>query len=754
GGLGSSGAVSDCDLYDPATNTAAPTGSLATARTFLRATLLANGKVLVSGGVDSSGPVSSAELYDPATGLWSSTGSMSVVRAFHATVLLPNGKVLVAGGDDGANVYSSCELYDPATGTWSSTGSMITPRGGFNIVLMTNGKVMAAGGFPTLSSTGVANCEIYDPATGVWTATGALPATRGNHATTPLANGKVLVSGGIDSSVSPVNTVYLYDPPSAALTATGNLAAARQNPAAFQLADGRVAVVGGVGSSGPLGSTEIYDQSASAWSAGPSFTVARDFLGGVVLMNGRVVIGGGAGLTGFPTQIETIDFTAPAVLSGAGTATGAGGSVSPGGTVTISVTLNNALGVPVLTNYTATLPNGVTPVTGSCSGGSGSCQVTASGPSGSGDQIFLTSEASGMAGLLSGGTVSWTGMIPGGGSVTIQFQVQIGALAAIGTQYCVTVTQGGVAGTQICFTVSGKLATPPGPGTIPLAAGLPNQQRAGSVLIYNLYTSGVNPSTNDTRLTLTNINPTERANVHLFFVDGSSCAVADLFVTLTQNQTLSLQASDFDPGVTGYVVAVVTDENGCPTRQNDLLGGAFVKFDTGHRANLPAVSIAGVGIPACNPNSPTATLAFDGTSYNELPRALALDSLESRATGNSTMLVLNRIGGDLSTGASSLGTMAGLLFDDLEASQSFTLTGGSCQVRGVLGNNYPRTAPRYDVVIPAGRTGWMKLWSVSDAAMTGALINNATIGFSGGHNLHALTTTSTATLTIPVFPAN
>ncbi|MFN7829004.1 MAG: hypothetical protein ACK5RR_13660, partial [Acidobacteriota bacterium] len=68
--------------------------------------------------------------------------------------------------------------------------------------------------------------------------------------------------------------------------------------------------------------------------------------------------------------------------------------------------------------------------------------------------------------------------------------------------------------------------------------------------------------------------------------------------------------------------------------------------------------------------------------------------------------------------------------------------------------NYPRTAPRYDAVIPAGRTGWMKLWSVSDAAMTGALINSSTIGFSGGHNLHALTTTSTATLTIPVFPAS
>lgn len=100
GGDSTSGSQTACDLYDPVTNTAAPTGSLATGRSYPLATLLANGKVLLSGGANGSGTLSSAELYDPATGLWSRTGSMLVVRAFHAEVLLPNGKVLVAGGDE------------------------------------------------------------------------------------------------------------------------------------------------------------------------------------------------------------------------------------------------------------------------------------------------------------------------------------------------------------------------------------------------------------------------------------------------------------------------------------------------------------------------------------------------------------------------------------------------------------------------------------------------------------------------------
>lgn len=58
-------------------NTWTPTGSLNTARVYHTATLLADGKVLVTGGQDSSGAaLSSAELYDPGSGAWTPTGSM------------------------------------------------------------------------------------------------------------------------------------------------------------------------------------------------------------------------------------------------------------------------------------------------------------------------------------------------------------------------------------------------------------------------------------------------------------------------------------------------------------------------------------------------------------------------------------------------------------------------------------------------------------------------------------------------------
>ena len=222
-------------------------------------------------------------------------------------------------------------------------------------------------------------------------------------------------------------------------------------------------------------------------------------------------------------------------------------------------------------------------------------------------------------------------------------------------------------------------------------------------------------------------------------------------VTLASNGTLS-----GTPTVTGSFSITVraTDANGCPAIQNDLIGESLVKLETGHRATLPALGVAALGLggATCNPNATTATLAFDGLSYNALPRALAVSGLASIANGYSSLLVVNRIGGNLGTGAATLGSLFGLLYDDQEASQSFTLPGNVCQLRGVLGNNFPRTVPRYTTVIPAGRSGWMKIAATGDEAIAGVLLVEAQNGLGGGHNLHHLTT-STATLTIPVYPA-
>src|SRR5262249_8965846 len=251
---------------------------------------------------------------------------------------------------------------------------------------------------------------------------------------------------------------------------------------------------------------------------------------------------------------------------------------------------------------------------------------------------------------------------------------------------------------------------------------------------------------------------------HLFFVDGSNCSVADSFICLTRNQTSSFLTSDVDPGVSGYIVALATDTQGRPVNFNFLIGDEYVKFATGHAANLGAVAIAAPSAaefaPEVPATDPIITVPLDGAPghYGRVPRVLALDNIPARADGNDTLLILNRVGGNLAIGASTLGTLFGILYDDAETAASFSFS-GSCQFRASITNNFPRTTPRVETFIPKGRSGWMKIFSLSNIGILGAAINmntnaDASAGaFNGGHNLHHLTLTAAESITIPVFPS-
>src|ERR1041384_1451509 len=77
----------------------------------------------------------------------------------------------------------------------------------------------------------------------------------------------------------------------------------------------------------------------------------------------------------------------------------------------------------------------------------------------------------------------------------------------------------------------------------------------------------------------------------------------------------------------------------------------------------------------------------------------------------------------LAAGAATLGSIFGVLYDDAENPLSFTFTAGVCQFRSSLSNNFPRTAPRFENFIPAGRSGWAKFYSLSDIGLLGAQLN-------------------------------
>jgi len=358
GGLGSINALASAELYDPATGTFTPTGSMNTTRAGQTATLLNNGTVLMAGG----GPcpnggclLATAELYDPATGTFTPTGSMNTARVGNSATLLNNGTVLVAGGEMGfpGNYLASAELYDPATGVFTLTGNMNTARFSQAATLLTDGKVLVAGGIGSLNA--LASAELYDPATGTFTPTGSMNTARWNDTATLLNNGIVLVAGGLDSGGDFLASAESYDPTTGAFTPTGSMNTTRAAHTATLLSNGTVLIAGGYDTASVLAGAEVYelvavlpaslsfsDQVINVKSASQSVTLTNNQSTALSITN--VAIGG----TNAPDFAETNNCLG-SVAAGASCLMSVTFTPAAAGSRTGSLTISNTLSSSMLT---------------------------------------------------------------------------------------------------------------------------------------------------------------------------------------------------------------------------------------------------------------------------------------------------------------------------------------------------------------------------------------------------------------------
>jgi WD40 repeat protein len=268
---GGADSLKTVELFDPNADAAIRGPSLVKRRQSHTATLLRDGRVLVVGGRRyPSNPLTSwtksAEIYDPVTGRWSKTGSLESPRIGNTATLLLDGRVLVTGGAplNQGRPLSSAEIFDPATGRWTPTGSLLTRRFGHSATLLADGKVLVVGGNDSRLAGAVASAEVFDPTSGVWSQAGSLTEVRRHHTATLLTDGRVLVVGGLGlefPDALPLASAELYDPTTDTWQQTDPLTTARFFHTATLLADGKILVVGGRDEDSTHATAEIYDPS-------------------------------------------------------------------------------------------------------------------------------------------------------------------------------------------------------------------------------------------------------------------------------------------------------------------------------------------------------------------------------------------------------------------------------------------------------------------------------------------------------------
>ena len=311
GGTGdASGFLASAEIWDPAAETFSPAGSLAQPRSLHSATLLADGRVLIIGGRfaddKSAGTLASAEVWNPATETFSPAGSLAQSRYSHTATLLRDGRVLVIGGSDlGYTARASAEVWDPATETFSPAGSLAQGRHDHTATLLPDGRVLVVGGASgrLVTNHPLASAELWDPGTGTFSPVHAsLAEVRWRQTATLLPGGQVLIIGGHATDNSGFNdaiaSAELWDPTSGSFGPAGAMASGRVDHTATLLPDGHVLVVGGIATQQRVAtaSTEAWDPTTLSFSTGPSLGTARMWHTATLLPDGRVlVVGGGIG---------------------------------------------------------------------------------------------------------------------------------------------------------------------------------------------------------------------------------------------------------------------------------------------------------------------------------------------------------------------------------------------------------------------------------------------------------------------------
>jgi len=270
--------LKECEIYDPKTGKFTLTDSMSVPRRSHTATLLKDGRVLICGGgsgtatFDGSDATDKCQIYDSKTNKFTEISPMHFPRQYHRATLLNDGRVLITGGSSKGTFDPStqAEVYNPKTNQFTLVPSMHHERIIHASVLLTDGRVLLAGGVNPKNYEAREDAEIYDPKKNQFIPISPMHFKRVDIQGIRLNDGKVLIAGGSSLPFGPKDKAYfnpsaeIFDPVTGKFSFTSSMHTGRDAVMPIKLKDGRVFICGGMTSSSFDFTTlaEVYEPSS------------------------------------------------------------------------------------------------------------------------------------------------------------------------------------------------------------------------------------------------------------------------------------------------------------------------------------------------------------------------------------------------------------------------------------------------------------------------------------------------------------
>ena len=221
------------EIFDPRTGEFAPIQFNPAFEKISRSMVLSDGKILAFGRFGTIWTI------DPETGEFEFKNRLAVPRGAYTATMLRDGRALITGGITDRAVRDS-EIYDPSSNVITKIGSLSHERYGHTALPLQDGSVFIAGGRigDPASPTQVTAAERYDPTNGTFSPAGS-PGNEQIRAAAVLNTGNVFF-------ILRNGDAVLYDPENGTFHPTGHsIGPDYKLYSVTALRDGRVLVIGG-----------------------------------------------------------------------------------------------------------------------------------------------------------------------------------------------------------------------------------------------------------------------------------------------------------------------------------------------------------------------------------------------------------------------------------------------------------------------------------------------------------------------------